>query len=273
MLSGAGAGAGAGNRREEFKRRLSELQYLIKGIKEEINGGKTSLQFQGDLSHTLSNAQTSKQNSNTASRVYADSEQADISAENKKGYAELMRAELMRAVNFGDTGYIRLLLDNPDIDVNGADEFGNTPLMSAANSGNVECVKVLCNTSGIDVNKENKFGYTALMLAVMNGHFECVEMLCKVKHINVDGVDDLGNTALMLARKKAEGSSPMSAHFKRIEALINHRKAAISEDNEISQQYLEPEEVMMDDSESRLADEAKRAARKRSYERTRVDEK
>ena len=163
--------------------------------------------------------------------------------------------------------------------------------MLAARRGSVECVEVLSKVQGINLNTINNIGcsavaaeighvikfddlgYTPLMLAAERGYAECVELLSNAPGIDVNIKNNGGNTALMLAMKGGRESSPMSAYLKCIKALINHPEAAISEDNEISQQYLEPEEVMMDDSESRLADEAKRAARKRSYERTRVDEK
>ena len=100
------------------------------------------------------------------------------------------------AANAGNLEYIKIALNNPQIDVNyqcggvdGRNDVGDTALMKAARRGHVDIVKLLLN-AGADPNivdksqlnncelgyefGESKWGYTALMHAISaNNVYDC----------------------------------------------------------------------------------------------------
>lgn len=88
------------------------------------------------------------------------------------------------------------------VDVNAADESGNTPLMLAAYNGHTEVVRRLLET-GADLRAQNTEGRTALMFAATGSFSETVEVLLEAgADPNVTGEVE-GWSALMFAA--AEG--------------------------------------------------------------------
>ena len=86
------------------------------------------------------------------------------------------------------------------VDVNVADDEGETPLMSAVRTGNKELVSFLMNAKA-NVNAQTKRGETALMIAVKRRDSDIVSMLIDAE-ADINAHNKKGSTALMLAVKK-----------------------------------------------------------------------
>jgi TonB family protein len=84
--------------------------------------------------------------------------------------------ELLQAAENGDGDRLRVLLEQPDVDVNARTTTGATALILAAAKGHIWIVQALL-AAGADVNAEERTGITALMAADLNGRREIVEML------------------------------------------------------------------------------------------------
>ncbi|KAK5582482.1 hypothetical protein RB653_004067 [Dictyostelium firmibasis] len=61
--------------------------------------------------------------------------------------------------------------------INSRDHRGETPLYLACLIGSINCLKILLNNPFIDINQQSKFGDTALHIAIINNHMNCVELL------------------------------------------------------------------------------------------------
>ncbi|MEN3326306.1 MAG: ankyrin repeat protein 6 [Acidobacteriota bacterium] len=83
---------------------------------------------------------------------------------------------LFRAVHAGSPDTVRAVLNSPNVDVNAADEHGNTPLIEAARYGHDQVVSVLL-LAHADPTIKNDEGKTALMLAAEGRHDETVRVL------------------------------------------------------------------------------------------------
>ena len=83
---------------------------------------------------------------------------------------------LLRAARAGNADTVRLLLGSSNVDVNGVDDYGNTPLIEAARFGHDDVVTALLIAKA-DVKAKNDQGKTALMLAAEGGHDDTVRML------------------------------------------------------------------------------------------------
>jgi uncharacterized protein len=83
---------------------------------------------------------------------------------------------LLRAARAGNADTVRTLLASQNADVNGIDEYGNTPLIEAARFGHNEVVTALLMAKA-DVKIKNNEGKTALMLAAEGGHDETTRVL------------------------------------------------------------------------------------------------
>jgi hypothetical protein len=84
-----------------------------------------------------------------------------------------------------------------DMDVNKADEEGNTPLHEAVRYGNIIWVKRLIR-NGADVNRANNSGWTPLHMASYHGHGRTAMELLKAG-ARVDEVNGIGETPLFWA--------------------------------------------------------------------------
>jgi|SRR5215213_8289339 len=83
---------------------------------------------------------------------------------------------LLQAARAGNADTVKALLTSPNVDVNGVDEYGNTPLIEAARFGHDDVVTALL-IARADVKVKNREGKTALMLAAENGHDDTVRVL------------------------------------------------------------------------------------------------
>jgi len=72
--------------------------------------------------------------------------------------------------------YLELMLDLPGIDVNKADNEGNTPLHFAAQAGQTDAVNLLLRHNVI-VDAKNNLGFTPLMKAALQGRTKCAKLL------------------------------------------------------------------------------------------------
>ena len=75
---------------------------------------------------------------------------------------------------------MRILLNQPDINVNIADNDGNTVLFHCVSRNNIEGVRMLLTSQyDIDCGRRNKKGYTAVMEGVRNGFVDILQLLLK----------------------------------------------------------------------------------------------
>merc|ERR1711963_512238 len=78
------------------------------------------------------------------------------------------KANIWSAADKGDTAQVKALLEQGR-DVNGRNCLGCTPLLYACGSGHVETVKLLLQQPNIDVNRKNNDRLTSFMLAMQGG--------------------------------------------------------------------------------------------------------
>ncbi|KAL1490906.1 hypothetical protein ABEB36_011581 [Hypothenemus hampei] len=94
---------------------------------------------------------------------------------------------------------IDYLLDTlEDVQIDAADEDGQTAVFHAASNGHVAIVRRLVE-AGASLEKPNKENRTALHEAARNGHVEVAELLLMAKEIDIEAADSLGCTPLHLA--------------------------------------------------------------------------
>ncbi len=95
-----------------------------------------------------------------------------------------------------DSMAIRMIEEDPHIDINARDEKGLTALHHAVLKGYKELVIELSKHQGIDINAQDKDGLTALHHAVLKGYKELVIELSKHQGIDINAQDKDGLTAL-----------------------------------------------------------------------------
>jgi ankyrin repeat protein len=83
------------------------------------------------------------------------------------------------------------------LDVNSADNNGNTALIAAAAGGKVDAVDLLVHRGAV-LDRGNKDGATPLMMAAQANHTSAVRVLVK-SGASIDATDSDGLTALMYA--------------------------------------------------------------------------
>ena len=115
------------------------------------------------------------------------------------------RNALMEAARDGKDQIAKMLLGRGDIDVNmySEDTFlldRYTALQLATRYGRAGFVKLLVERMDTDVNTRGPFGHTALILAVTYGKVCAMEELLKHPMIDVNIEDDYGSTALTAAK-------------------------------------------------------------------------
>lgn len=94
----------------------------------------------------------------------------------------LGRTALSYACMNGRASIVGLILKEDVLDINEADNDGNTPLHHAASSGNPSIVEMLVDCFvkfGLDIDTRNSLGYTSLLLALKKGHFVSAHLLLK----------------------------------------------------------------------------------------------
>ena len=93
---------------------------------------------------------------------------------------------MIQAAGEGHIEVVKELLKVHDINVNHANNDGNSALINAAGEGHIEIVQELLKVDGINVNHANNDGNSALINAASEGHTEIVQELLKVDGINVN---------------------------------------------------------------------------------------
>ena len=111
----------------------------------------------------------------------------DVNKQNHSNHTPLMAA----AVNSDCENHVlvlKLLLEQPGIDVNLADKQENTALTHATIRGHIEAAKLLLNDPRLDVNWMNSTGFSALHKAAMKekGNVKMVELLLAHPRVNVN---------------------------------------------------------------------------------------
>ena len=94
---------------------------------------------------------------------------------------------------------VELLLADPRVDPNQADEEGVTPLFAAANYGRHKCVALLLADPQVDPNLARADGQTPLFAAAMESRARCLELLLADKRVDVTLGPERGNTPLAAA--------------------------------------------------------------------------
>ena len=106
---------------------------------------------------------------------------------------------LVYAVYGGYADIVKVLLEQPNVDVNLAQTGGATPLYLATTLGHVEIVRLLLGARGINVNLATSEGATPLMIAAQKGREEVMKLLLAVPGIELDAQKGDRATALYMA--------------------------------------------------------------------------
>ena len=72
---------------------------------------------------------------------------------------------------------VRLLLQQPNIDINQHNHKNITPLNIASCNGHTEIVRLLLQQPNIDLNKIDDWNTTALGIATENNHTDVIQLL------------------------------------------------------------------------------------------------
>ncbi|KAJ7784218.1 ankyrin repeat-containing domain protein [Mycena metata] len=120
------------------------------------------------------------------------------------------RTPLSYASQAGNLDTVVLLLKHPSIqpDLREHNRLGvfATPLAHAAEEGHLEIVEALMSRDDVDVNAADEDGQTPLSYAVLGGHYQILQTLLRHPRIQTDVADNHGMTPLMHAAQA--GSEP-----------------------------------------------------------------
>lgn len=103
----------------------------------------------------------------------------DVNAATRDGRS----TALHMACQSGDEKIVHLLLKHQGIDVDKADNDGNTALMTACRQGCANSVRLLINLKKADINKTNKLDMTSFEIACSLHHSDIACRLFDVSHI------------------------------------------------------------------------------------------
>eukprot|EP01083_Nonionella_stella_P246137 854901_1 len=112
----------------------------------------------------------------------------------------------------------RFLLDQPAIDVNKADNKGETPLYIAASNGSIDIVRLLLASPTIDVNAPNHLGNSPLHIAAYFIN-RSLPLLLEIPKLNLHAVNEDGQTARMCMLENVHLSDPNS--IRRSELMVS----------------------------------------------------
>ena len=105
----------------------------------------------------------------------------------------------MRASRYDHAGVVKALLKVPDLDINQANDYGDTALIMASHYGHAGVVEELIKVPNLDINQANEDGHTALTRASWNGHTDVVEALLKVRARNINQANHEGQKPIDVA--------------------------------------------------------------------------
>ena len=111
------------------------------------------------------------------------------------------RTGLMWAVRKNHNSIVRLLLEEPTLDLNCSDSCGQTALHFAAENDNVEGVQLLLADHRLKTgDHKNFYGLTPVMLAMKHNNVNALRELVGHPSVSLDTVDGLGKSLEEVAR-------------------------------------------------------------------------
>ena len=117
---------------------------------------------------------------------------------NGRGYN---RTGLMWAVQLKHNSVVRLLLEQPTVDLNCTNSNDSTALHLAAADDNVEGVRLLLNDSRFSAaNHQNSKGETAVMVALLHNELNALRELVAHPSVDLDVLDEDGRSLEELER-------------------------------------------------------------------------
>ena len=119
---------------------------------------------------------------------------------------------LIYAAGFGHTDIVKLLLEQPNININIEDDHGISALTAAAMHGHVDIMTILLQRPEIIINRQNNEGKNPLPYAAKNGHSEAVRLLVNIPGIVEEKLEENGE-ALYLAAE--------NGHSEVVRLLVN----------------------------------------------------
>ena len=107
----------------------------------------------------------------------------------------LDKTGLMWAVTKKHNSIVKLLLEQPTLDLNWADSDGETALHEAAYYDNAEGVKLMLADPRLNThNHKNNIGGTPVMVAIVFGKVNVLRELVAHPKVDLDTRDDLGRS-------------------------------------------------------------------------------
>ena len=102
---------------------------------------------------------------------------------------------LMAAIIKGHNSVVKVLLNQPSLDINRSNIQGFTAVHLACCEDNVTSLRMLLGDPRLtSVNARNCFGQTPLMMAVSKGRVKCVKELVGVEGVNLETMDPEGKS-------------------------------------------------------------------------------
>ncbi|GMG16917.1 unnamed protein product [Aspergillus oryzae var. brunneus] len=103
---------------------------------------------------------------------------------------------LHNAVELARESIVKLLLGQQGINPNVRDSYGDTALHIAAKFGDPSIAKLLLNKPGLEINMRDHHGQTPLWWATKNNHLSLVKQLLAESHVDVNTVGQDASTSL-----------------------------------------------------------------------------
>ena len=136
---------------------------------------------------------------------------------------ELERTLLHCAAIKGHVEVVKLLLEDPRVDVRAVCKEGCSALHSSASEGHVEVVELMLEDPRVDANAKSNRGNTPLHLATAENHHKVVQLLLDSPRLSTVNWADKSSpvtTALVTESKDA------------LEELLNHSKVCLGTSEE-----------------------------------------
>jgi len=166
----------------------------IENIKKKLEGPKNNLNFKDVNSKSILDIAIKKNNIYILRILLLIKDSNYLNSLNKDGITPLILA-----IQYSKIEIVKMLLDNPNIDINIQDKNGHTALIHAITNNKIEIVKMLLDHPNIDINFQNKNGNTALIHAISNNKIEIVKMLLDHPNIDINFQNKNEYTALIYA--------------------------------------------------------------------------